>query len=391
MSRFRLTGPRGIVGRFAAIRDGDSGAVAALLAIVTAGGVLLGMGAFVVDVGRLYAEREQLQTGADAAAWAVAEHCAVSPDDCRDRPEDLLEIAEEYAAANAADGAASVAVVCGAGRDGPIGVGVDGPIDGCPAPATNRTVCLGERPAPDSGFYVEVHTRTEASDGGTLLPSTFAGALTGTEGAVVGACARAAWGSPLNTSGVAVTFSECEWNQMTASGTQLLLPWTTPLPADQDVVYLKDSVDAVCTGGPGGWDDAPGGFGWLDESGPCEASVELGETYPGNPGNQPSQACRDALAKLVTDRTIVPVPIYDTVTGTGANTVYHAVGFAGFVLTGYHLSGASVDSWLTPADPSPCGGSERCLYGYFVRGLLPVTGVPVGDPDFGLSIVNLVG
>lgn len=385
MPRFRLIGVRravrGAVRRLTVVQGCDQGAVGALVAVVTAGGVLLGMGAFVIDVGRLYAEREQLQSGADAAAWAVAENCALSPDSCDDEAGPVPELAGNYADANAGDGAATISLICG--RD------PGGGLPDCPDPPQNRTACLGPRPA--TGNYVEVHARTRARDDGALLPSTFAGALTGRDGAAVGACARAAWGSPLSAAGVAVTFSECEWNRMTVDGMQLLLPWSTPEPADQDVIHLKGDADAVCTAGPGGWDDAPGGFGWLDETGPCQATVDADGTYQGDPGNQPSQECRDALEELVTKRTVVPVPIYDWVTGTGSNTIYHAVGFAGFVLTGYHLSGESKGSWLTPADPSPCGGKERCLYGYFVRGLLPVTGVPVGDPDFGLSIVNLVG
>ena len=44
--------------------------------------VLLGVGALVIDVGALYAERRQLQNGADAAALAVAADCAEG--DCLD-------------------------------------------------------------------------------------------------------------------------------------------------------------------------------------------------------------------------------------------------------------------------------------------------------------------
>ena len=44
-------------------RDHDRGAVSPLVVILLATGVLLGMTALVVDVGRLYAEREELQAG----------------------------------------------------------------------------------------------------------------------------------------------------------------------------------------------------------------------------------------------------------------------------------------------------------------------------------------
>ena len=37
--------------------------------------VLIGMAAFAIDVGRLYAERRELQNAADAAVLAIAEDC----------------------------------------------------------------------------------------------------------------------------------------------------------------------------------------------------------------------------------------------------------------------------------------------------------------------------
>jgi len=52
----------------------DDGSIAIIVAIVMV--VLLGMATLVVDVGRLYVERRQLQNGADAAALAVAVDCA---------------------------------------------------------------------------------------------------------------------------------------------------------------------------------------------------------------------------------------------------------------------------------------------------------------------------
>ena len=54
------------------LRRDERGAVGVLVAVLLAGGVLLGLGAMVIDVGQLYQERAQLQNGADAAAVAVA-------------------------------------------------------------------------------------------------------------------------------------------------------------------------------------------------------------------------------------------------------------------------------------------------------------------------------
>ncbi len=362
--------------RLSRLAADDRGAVAATLAIMLGTGVLLGMAAVVVDVGRLYAEREQLQTGADAAAWSVGETCVQQPDRCADQ----ALTAGQYAGANAADGAAGIVEICGRGAGLP----------GCSAAAANRTACLGA--APGAGNYAEVRTATLRRDGGTLLPLTFARIFAGDDvGTSVAACSRIAWGPPRSTRGMSVTFSTCEWDALTDGGATF---WPAPsagLPpvSAERVVHLKGGTTATCPAGPSGW-DRPGGFGWLDDStGDCTTAVESGGSYGGNTGNSVSAACRTALAASRAGRKVAMIPIYDGVTGTGARTTYHLAGFASFVLTGYYQSGFTAPSWLTGRHW--CGGAERCLYGYFTRGLVPTTGVAIGGPDLGVSVVNLVG
>ncbi|SDY90869.1 Putative Flp pilus-assembly TadE/G-like [Micromonospora pattaloongensis] len=357
--------------------DADRGAVTTTVAIVLGCGVLLGMAAIVVDVGRLYAEREQLQSGADAAVWAMAEECVRTPADCTDRS----PTAARYANANAADGAATVAVVCGRG----------GALPGCPPPATNHTACLGAAPA--TGPYVEIRTATRLPDGSTLLPATFAAAVTpgDDDGTEVGACARAAWGSPRSVDGLAVTISTCEWRELTDHGTTF---WPAPELGNpptsaERVLYLKDGKSRTCPAGPSGW-DAPGGFGWLDApAGTCHTIVAVDGAYDGDTGNSVPGPCKTALTDARADRRVLFLPVYDGVTGQGANTRYHLAGFAAFVLTGYEMSGFSAPSSLT--GKRPCSGAERCLSGYFTRALVPTAVGQIGGPEMGVSIVKLVG
>ncbi|GGK39078.1 hypothetical protein GCM10010124_34840 [Pilimelia terevasa] len=366
--RAALTGP-----------DRDRGAAAAVVAIVAGMGLLLGMATVVVDVGRLYAEREQLVGGADAAARAVAESCATDGGACLDR----AESAAAYAAANAADGAADAPVVCGRTTGLPA----------CPADAANRAACLGE-PPPSPRPYVEVRTATRMADGTTLLPGTFAAALSGGayEGSTVGACARATWGAPRRARGLAVTFSLCEWNLMTGGGATL---WMTPdagLPpvGAERAVRLHDSQgNASCPAGPSGW-DRPGGFGWLaDPDKTCEAEVQADGTYQGDTGNSVSKPCKDVLPQVRADRAVSAIPIYDTVRGNGSHITYHLAGFAGFVITGYRLSGMAQASWLS--NTHLCSGQERCLYGYLVRDLRAGADTEIGGPDLGLAVIDLIG
>lgn len=369
MRRFSLT-----VRRRAA---DDDGAVAATLAIMLGTGVLLGMAAVVVDVGRLYAEREQLQSGADAAAWAVAETCVLQPERCADQG----VTSGRYAGANAADGTAGIAGICGRGPGLPA----------CPEQPTNRTACLGL--APVTGNYAEVRTRTLRRDGGTLLPPTFARAFAGdVAGTSVGACSRVAWGAPRRATGMAVTFSTCEWNAETDGGTTF---WPDPSiglppPSAERVIHLKGTGSAAtCPAGPSGW-DRPGGFGWLDDStGTCTTDIEIDGSFGGNTGNSVSQPCRTALAASRSQHAVALIPIYDGVTENGSHTTYHLAGFASFVLTGYFQSGFSAPSWLT--GQHLCGGSARCLYGYFTKALVPTTGVAIDGPELGVSVVNLIG
>jgi hypothetical protein len=351
----------------------DRGAVAATLAIVLGTGVLLGMAAVVVDVGRLYAEREQLQSGADAAAWAVAEGCVLVPDGCADQ----AVRAVSYAADNAADGAADVTLICGRGPGLP---------DQCPTSTDSLTDCLGAAPPSN---YVEVRTRTRERDGARLLPPMFTRALPGTpDGTSVAACARVAWGPPGRMQALGVTFSTCEWAQLTDDGT-VFWPVSDDVPARAErVVYLKSATTAPCEAGPSGW-DAPGGFGFLDpdDKKGCYATVQADSTVGGSTGN--NKPCVDALADLRQQRRLTFIPIYETVRGNGQRMVYHLAGFASFVVTGYRLPGASASSWLTGR--RPCGPPRWCLSGYFTRHLLSTTGVPIGGPDLGVTVVNLVG
>ncbi|GAB1692168.1 pilus assembly protein TadG-related protein [Krasilnikovia sp. M28-CT-15] len=356
-------------------RRDDDGAIAATVAVVLGVGVLLGVAAVVVDVGRLYAEREQLQSGADAAAWAVGEVCAVTPAQCAAQ----TGTAGRYANSNAADGAAKVTAICGTGS----GLGP------CPATATNRTACLGT--APQDARYAEVRVETRLADGSTVLPSVFARALAGGEpGTTVGGCARVAWGPPRVAQGFAVTFSLCEWDNLTGGGATLWSATGVPPASAERVVHLHDSQgNPVCPAGPSGWDQ-PGGFGWLDDpTASCTAIVQADGTFDGDTGNSASHPCKDALQAARQTRSMVLIPVYDNVRGQGANTEYHLVGFAPFVLTGYLLSGFAAPSWLT--NMHKCGGQERCLYGYFVRGLVQATGSEIGGPDLGAAVVNLVG
>jgi len=363
------------------------GAVATVFAILLAGGVLLGMLALVVDVGRLYAEREELQSGADSAVVALAEKCAQakSVTDCS--VADVATLAARYADANAKDGSANVLEICGDVPASPF-------ILSCDSTVGNLTDCIPAEYTEDRP-YLEVRTGTQTSDDEFLLSPSFAQMLLGNgdyAGSGVRACARAIWGPPVSGSGLAVTFSTCEFDEATTDGTVYAAP-PPAVPSDsyEQTLYLHNTDKAkTCPAGPSGW-DFPGGFGWLDET-ECQAFIEVDETVGGNVSVSPSKSCKDLLPGWRDNHTVLLVPIHDGILGKGGSKVeYHVAGLAAFVVTGYHLPGLSEKSNLT--NKAPCKGDDKCIYGYFTNALMPPTGGAIGDPedDFGATIITLIG
>jgi Flp pilus assembly protein TadG len=164
------------------LRRRERGAVAILLTVLLGTGVLLGVAALVIDVGNLYAERGQLQNGADAAAMVVANDCAAGSCDDTEGVDGQWAPAQKYANANAKDGHTLVTDVCGSW----------GKLPTCPAPAAGLAACVG---SPPSGKYVEVRVRTLLPDGSRVLPPIFASAMAGKsgyQGKSLTTCSRAA-------------------------------------------------------------------------------------------------------------------------------------------------------------------------------------------------------
>ncbi len=164
----------------------DRGAIGVLVAVLLGAGVLLGMGALVIDVGQIYQNQAELQNGADAAALGVARQC--SQGICA--PGTALDTALRYADANASaltQGTAGISGICGSGGLGDCSAYIGAGLTNCP-------------PDPTGASFVDVLTETKLPDGSTLLPPVFAETLVGGastyDGTTVKACAQAEWGLP---------------------------------------------------------------------------------------------------------------------------------------------------------------------------------------------------
>ncbi len=412
-------------------RHGETGAIAMLVAIFFGFGVLLGLGALVLDTGSLLHERRQLQNGADAAALAIAKTCRdadkasalCAAPDIANTTSPLVVLA----GANAGDQKSDITSVCGSAAL----VAANGSAfpTACPTPASPGLV---ECPATTrTAKYVEVRTSTRTATG-TILPPFLAQALAGGTyaGATVKACARVGWGpgKPTGVPVLPITMSYCEWKVATRANPPTV-PGTfvspspdysygvnygydnvagTPTPswptaAEHEVYTAKSLAAPGCTTWNG--HAAPGNFGALEKNPAGSCKAKGAEWMPSDPGN--NGACTDAELVPYLGKEVL-VPLFDCVAQSvgpitnstdckdGGNTNYHITGYATFYLTGWQFDGGGgYDRSIADNHKLcnvPSGNSGRCFSGWFTRGAIGVGEIDdTGAPDFGTSVTQVLG
>jgi hypothetical protein len=364
--------------------------VAIIVAILLAGGVLLGFLALVVDMGQIYAEREELQSGSDAAALAVANACAHNAAGCADFGA-IRDLAQRYADLNSADGRSHIAEICGL---------LPGKLNPCDPPLGNLTDCLGTPPASPAP-YVQVRLSTENGDGTLLLPATFARAA-GVAGADVAACARAAWTSTAQVPILAVSISVCEFNSDTADGT-VFGDALDPDRHDEKVVnWWVDAYDRSCFDPPSTLSQAAlldGGGSTCTRTMPADGRVTGVFGVP-EPLQLLSPTCEARVDQARSDGVrgnVVYIPVHDSARpqASGSKIDFHEIGLAPFLVTGYQLGPAPpFGDYARHRKPSTVSGDdacslilERCVSGIFTGALVPLSGIAPG----GNTIVTLIG
>jgi len=313
----------------------QQGAVAIVVGLASIG--LLGVGAVVVDVGMLYAEKAELQNGADAAALAVAEGCAA--DACGD----IWAVAQSLAEANASDGAAQV----------------------------DDVDVVSQR------VVVTVSSATAA--GGSAVRHRLA-PLLGFDETTVTATAAADWGGPIGgTAVVPLAISWCAFEAHTGGG-------VPSSDIEQTITYLADG-GAGCHGPSG--QVIPGGFGWLetddDECGATSSSLDA--QTPGKPGVSTPGTCAPIDFERIRED-VVLLPIFEDAGGTGSSGWFKIHGYAAFRVTGYRFACPSGYRWND--GNSPCGSNtERFIRGYFTQFVTLDDAFQFGGPDLGARVVAL--
>lgn len=294
---------------------------------------LIGFAALAVDVAAMWSERQELQTGADAAALAVAQDCA------RAR---VLECAlpqhtaQDLASANVRD----------------------------PVTATVLTFPL----LPTTG---RVEVRTTGNRQHVFAP------LLGTGSTEISTEATAGWGAP--SGGIAqlpLIFSWCEFLAQTGGG--------LPSLVTERVIGLTKSSGVVGCTGPSR-NVVPGGFGWLTtDSGTCRRTSAIDGILFSEPGNSVPSSCGPADLTRARGTTVL-LPVFDDYGGEGSHAWYHIYGYAAFHITGYHFGGQYT------TNPSACRGNERCLIGYFTRfvDLSEAFNYSATAPQLGASVIAL--
>lgn len=330
--------------------DSERGAVTLIVAFLLV--VLLGFAALAIDVGALYAEKAQLQNGADAAALAIAGDCAAGA--CGTP----TTTASRLANGNANDGSSGVSSIT--------------------FPQTTT---------------VRVETNSRDATTGSNSFSLFFARVLGISSADVRASAQASWGPPSTGTTLPWTMSECVFEKYLTPSQLAQLQSTGNFTGDPVPTHILMRYDSNAPTYPGcaaqnGYE--PGGFGWLTTDSGCSTNISVSAQVNGQPGNHfpNAPACSTVLSTIM-DKPVL-VPLFNSATGNGSNATYTLVGFGAFQVTGYRFSGSGgVSDSLAPS----CTGNCRGIQGFFARFVSLQEGMSIGGglPNFGASVIALTG
>jgi hypothetical protein len=340
--------------------ESERGAATVLVAFTLV--VLLGFTALAVDVGAMYAEKAQLQNGADATALAIANDCAKG-------------------------------LVCTAAMTDPGNRLADDN-----ANDSSTGVFAVTQP---NGNTVRVETNAQAQGSTDDSFALYFARVLGHETSVIHAVAEASWGTPTTATTLPWTVSECVFKKFLSSSQLASLTDTGNFegnPSDAHVLLRYDEGTPTYPGCAAQNGYRPGGFGWLETNTGCSTDIDLAATVKGQPGNHfPNDSGKvkvcDSLKDTILDEPAL-IPLFNKATGTGDNTVYSLIGFAAFRVTGYKFSGSDehVDSLVPKCVDAKGKKDPNCRYlaGYFVRFVsLDEAGVLGTGPNYGGSVASL--
>jgi hypothetical protein len=320
-------------------QDKERGATVVAVAIMLAALLAaVGMG---VDGGAIYAKKQQLQNGSDAAAFAVAQEYAVDGCDAVTSG-DAYTMATDYASSNVTseeDSVIAESLLC---EDRELAVRVTG----------------DQRP-----FFM---------------------AAIGIDTMDVAATTLVEWGSPVAGESFPLAFSECAFKDAVVDAP--FEAWVPNETGKSDQPCPEEEYPA-------------GGFGWLvdDKCIASYADVSDGEaTVPGETGITANKA--DCIWENVIGKTVL-VPIFKDIIASGSNQLYVIDRFAAFEVrgvqlhpgkekdrTGFYAAGEGSRCLDDPVDGKWFG---HCVFGYFRKYVGIDEGWELGPVDGDVLIVRL--
>ena len=258
------------------LRKDERGAVAIIVALLMV--VLVGFAALAVDVSAMWAEKRQLQNGADAAALAVAQDCA------KNACGSPAATAQSYVDANRTVGSPTASILS----------------------LTSNSVTV-QAADPHENWFAQVIGAGDDSRGRRSGDGQ------------VGQPERG-WDLPADLLLLRMAGADRWAGEHT-----------------EQIIYLSKHTGSDCTGPSG--NALPGGFGWVTpNAGSCKEASTIGGWYSSDTGNTPPSGCSPSDFNALIGKTIL-IPIFDQDTGTGGNGRYHIYGYAAFTFTGYDFGG----------------------------------------------------
>lgn len=279
--------------------DSERGAIAIVAAVLVT--ALIGLGAVAVDLGQVYAERGQLQNGADSAALAIAQECYKNSTCTNASSGTWQSWAQALVNGNANDNATTIKSVTFSGSD------------------------------PNFQVVVTTSTLDGTSSAGFLTPM-FAKALNAGP-VTVGAQATASLKIPGAGSAFPIALSDCRFDLSTATATG----------ATQLITYKPGMPNCTSVSGS----SIPGGFGWLNQSpansclSPTDANgIVATDTGANYPGGYCDTILNGWASQINAGQPVYGIfPVFDNAGGTGNNGWFHILGYATFQIIGWKFSG----------------------------------------------------
>lgn len=276
-------------------RRNESGQAVVLMVLALV--VLLGMAALVLDVGAWFHDKRRLQGTADAAALAGAQQL---PDD----PAAAKDMALTYAGRNGGDVAGSDVVI-------------------------STTVLPNDT----------IAVKADRSDAGIF------GSVLGIGAAHIDARAKVRVGPPAEALHVAPMTVYCGHELIQNCDGTHTPTFGVPTHLDFDKEGAPGAFGMLNLDGGSGTPGANEEADWILKG--FDKYLPLGK-YRSDPGAKfESQNVQDALDKRIGD--VLLFPVFKTLDGTGQNAQYDIIGWIGFHLTGYTVHGHNItlDGYFT--------------------------------------------